>query len=617
MWRTGRIATWPWLTPRQRSSAVGPCEVMAPTLTTTTRSGWPSVLLVTLTPRFFGLLICLVGLARCSEQQCDVLAFEAPGQGQRVAHPQAARLARHPVDSLAGGIDVGEVQCRWNRGVPDRQRGDGDVERAGAGDEVPGGGLHAARRDPARRRAQCRPEGGRLAGVTGRRRAPIGGDVVDGTGIHAGFIERTADRVGQGASVRRRTDQPIEVEARTHPDDLGVDFRAALARRVLVLEHDERRALAEHVAVAVAVVGSAGGRTQVVVAGQDAQRVQLRHAPPARWVVEPAGDRDGRLAPADGSVGPADGGEAGIAGPGKVRVGATEPVRLGDVKERGRLEPLDVEKGIELCGALGAHSRHVHTPVRVAGDEHGVEDLRWLGDFLVAPDEETGTVPVTVLEHAAGVLDGQSRTGYRELIVASHVPQGAPLSHERRRVEVLDLRAELCSQRGRIEPLEPVDAALPRDEGLPRRLGPRPESCHEAYAGNDDPGHRAPASSARTSNSRPIVVTRLPSTAARAVHTACSPSHSVSSTISSMTSPGRTNCRKRTFCASASRHSCRVDSRSSSAASWARLPRTITPGKTGNRGEWLSKMASVLGTLHTASARRPGSTATMRSRPIS
>ena len=97
-------------------------------------------------------------------------------------------------------------------------------------------------------------------GVVQLRRGAVVVDVADALGRPLGAIDRRAHGADDLAAVGIHLDAVIGVARRGVALDRGVDGRAARPRRLLALEHQHPRALAEHEAVAAAVEGPRGGR---------------------------------------------------------------------------------------------------------------------------------------------------------------------------------------------------------------------------------------------------------------------------------------------------------------------------------------------------------------------
>jgi len=163
--------------------------------------------------------------------------------------------------------------------------------------------------------------------------------------------------------------------------------------------------------------------------------------------------------------------------------------------------------------------------------------------FLVSPDEEDRAVPVTVLEHAAGVLDGHAApatASERLRVMSSAVP---PLIHERLASRSGSpppscVRSEVASN-----PLSRRRRAFPA-----MRLAtlPRPPSRERGPRGRPrkyDPVTAHSTANRPTSNRPADRLTRLPSTIRTRGAQACSPSHSGQLNDSSLhgTVAGRTN----------------------------------------------------------------------------
>src|SRR6266540_5648265 len=527
-----------------------------------------------------------------ADGESHILSFEATCERERWPDLGPAGLARHPVEPVASGVGALEVERRRDDATADREGGDGDVERARAADEVAGGGLDAARGDlwvvaehGAERVCLARIPG---AGSTSVRR-----DVVDVGRSSIGLAERRLDRNGELSAFGIGRDQLPGVIGVAETDDLRVDARPAGGCGLGGLEHEEGSPLPEHGAAAIDVIGTAGGRAEVVPLGEDPDRVELGHVPPGAGIVEAAGDGDVGLATADGAIPAADRDSAGLRSAGEVRVRPLQRVGLGDVEDRRGLEALHVEERVERRRRLLAEPADVHAAVLVPRHERALEDVHRVRDLLVAPDEQAQTVAV-LRALQAGVGDREGGARERELVVAGHRAQDATV-RELLGIEIRDVRRELRPQRGRVVARDRRDAALSLDEAGPGRLGADTERRDEADAGDDDLPHEMGL--IRSCRAR---VTTLPSTRASPLRTAPSSVRSFSCTEISIWSPGWTKWRKPTFPAPASRHFVPVSFSSRCAASEPMLPRIRTPGRTGNRGKWLSKIASVFGTFRIA-----------------
>src|SRR5438034_3674152 len=192
-----RMATRPSLLPSQRSSALGPWPVIAPTPVTTTRMG--SLIFLNTFPPLGG-----------THEHRDVLAFESARERERLTNLDLPGLARHPVDSVARRIGMFEIEGRRHGPVVDRERGDGRVECARAADQVTGRRLDAARNELAVA-TEDGLHGARLAGVALLRPASVCRDVVDAVVRCLAFRERAPHRLRQPAPLRIGRDQGVRV----------------------------------------------------------------------------------------------------------------------------------------------------------------------------------------------------------------------------------------------------------------------------------------------------------------------------------------------------------------------------------------------------------------------
>ena len=162
---------------------------------------------------------------------------------------------------------------------------------------------------PARRRRRTTSRSPRLAGVTRLRPAAVRGDVVD--------LRRRALPASRQRALDRRWRRPARRVGREQPEARRTRCRSRSPRRrssrraraasLELLEHEERAALAEDGAVAVAVVRG-GRRRRRARSASSARRASRTSAMFHQkiGVVEAAAERHVGLAAADGAVGASD-----------------------------------------------------------------------------------------------------------------------------------------------------------------------------------------------------------------------------------------------------------------------------------------------------------------------
>src|SRR5690606_11357589 len=101
----------------------------------------------------------------------------------------------------------------------------------------------------------------------GRRRGAVGVDVADGIGADAGVVDRVAHAARGAFAALARGGHVVRVAAHAETDQLAVDARAARHGLVVVLEHEDARAIAHDEAVA-ALVPRPRSLLRFVVAGR-------------------------------------------------------------------------------------------------------------------------------------------------------------------------------------------------------------------------------------------------------------------------------------------------------------------------------------------------------------
>ena len=364
-----------------------------------------------------------------------------------------------------------------------------------------------------------------LAGVARGRSGAAAGNVVDLRGFRAGLAQGAADRLRQRAALRIGREQVLDVGGRTKAGDLGVHARAPRARRVVLLEHEERSALAHHGAVPLAIVGPAGLVFQLVVRCGHAERIDLGHVPPAHRGVGAAGENDVGLAAADGTERPPDSRQARLRAAGEERVGATQRKRVGQVEQRGPLEALDVEQWVHLLECQLAELAQVDPPVVVA-DRHGdVLEVLGLGDLLAAGREQPVASLRVLPELQAAVAHRQHAGDRGQHVVARHVAQRAAVD-EVARLERRHLRPELRAQRRGVVARNRRNAAVSRLQLAPVVLDADAERGDEA-----DPRDGHPPAHRGTARSLRARVTTRPSTDASPVRVASASVRCLSVTV--------------------------------------------------------------------------------------
>ena len=121
---------------------------------------------------------------------------------------------------------------------------------------------------------------GALAAVVHRRRGAVRVQVVHLLEPRAGVAERLAHRLDRPVARRMRVGDAVAPERVAVAGQLGVDPRAAPARRLPLLEDEEAGALAEHEAVARRVERAARALGRLVVRRDRAQQAEARRGRP-------------------------------------------------------------------------------------------------------------------------------------------------------------------------------------------------------------------------------------------------------------------------------------------------------------------------------------------------
>src|SRR5258708_14605146 len=96
-----------------------------------------------------------------------------------------------------------------------------------------------------------------------RSRGAVRVDVVDGTALKAGILQRISHGAETAFPVRGRRGHVVSVGRDAVTDQLAVDARAPRLSMLILLDHERARPFAEHEAVAILVPGAAGTRARL------------------------------------------------------------------------------------------------------------------------------------------------------------------------------------------------------------------------------------------------------------------------------------------------------------------------------------------------------------------
>src|SRR5262249_2701237 len=155
-------------------------------------------------------------------------------------------------------------------------------------------------------------------------------------------------------------------------------------------------------------------------------------------------------------------------------------------------------------------------------------------DLFVAADEEADAFELLLLHLQPRIAHCQRGAGQRELVVARHHAQVAPVGDERLGLEVDDLARDLGSEGGRLEETDRPDAAATFAQAAPGFFRADGQRRGQADARDDCSPHGAPPAARGTMRIWRAVVITLPSTRTVPEKTAASAACSLSSTVSSI-----------------------------------------------------------------------------------
>ena len=478
----------------------------------------------------------------------DVVSEVAASDRQRGADRRGSGGADGPVDSRTADVRPIEVEDRGNDRIGDGLRGDGHRQRSGGGAEMPhrrpGGGADD----------RCGPITEDLPNRLGDHDVAVVRPRVDDDRVDlADPIARRAPQ-GRGESLYRRLRRGgIEGETGAVAGQIAVHPRAASQGAVRVLDRDEGAPVAGYPAVALGIEGAVGLPPEVVGPGHHLRRVDPRHRPPGGGVVEAAGHRGVRIAATHRTGRAPDRADTGFGATGEIGVLPAESAPDRPVEERRRLQPLDVEQGVEGLGAGAAHHRHIGTPVRSPGEQHRVDHLRRIGDLLVPADVQSDPIAVeSVRRRDAGIDGGAADSDHRQQVRVGHIAQQASMRDVLASGELDRGRTDPRPQRRGVVGGDRTDTALAVDQRGQGLFGGCSERADDAQSGDRRGRHDAPpptdssyTDSSYTDSSfarisEPKVATGDPSTVTVAVQVARPLRSDRTVTCISTMSPGRT-----------------------------------------------------------------------------
>ncbi len=325
----------------------------------------------------------------------------------------------------------------------------------------------------------------------------MGVDVVDLAGVDARILDRRLHGSEAAVAVLGGRGDVVGVAGQAVACDLGVDLRAARLGVLVLLEHQDARALAHDEAVAILVVRAAGLFRRVVEAGRHGPRGdEARHAHRADRRLCAARQHDVGVAVLDQPGRVADGVGAGRAGGDHRMVRPLESIAdrnlaarqvyegRGDEERAHPAGPLFVQLDRSpLDGGEPADARADHDPGPLAvllglrlparvlhglvGRGDGIEDE------IVDPPLVAGGEGLVGIEGARDVR-----------------PAAAAAVHTRH------LAGDLAGIVGRIEGGYPPDSGLAGQDGGPGDLGPLTQGGDQADTGDDDSTHASPQTGA-------------------------------------------------------------------------------------------------------------------------
>ena len=357
------------------------------------------------------------------------------------------------------------VDGRRNGAARDRQDQDGGLHRAGRSQTMPNHRFERGHRNPGGPLAEDAAEAPCLGDVILRRGGPVRVDVIHGVGVNARVAQRQADDARHRPALGLRRGRMKRLARQPVARQLRVDARAAAARAVEILQHQDAGAFADVHAGAAAIERPA--RRHV----HQAQQVEPAEGQP-RERIGPAGQRRIRPARANRFHGPPDRDRARRAG-----------------RDDARARSFQVEP---LCDDVHRRAREMVPHVRAsrafeAGRDPGPIELlvsQQVGGAGAEKDADAGAIHGALEQ--AGV--GQRLAGR---VQANPIAARPASAMERRggtveRVHV-DFRGHAAAVSLGVEDSGRTDAAFALEHAAPALLPRRAERGDQPDAGDRDP----------------------------------------------------------------------------------------------------------------------------------
>src|SRR5690606_35718936 len=300
--------------------------------------------------------------------------------------------------------------------------------------------------------AQRRLDRQRLGQVAGRRGRAVRIDVADLAGIDARVLDRIAHAARGALATLARRGHVVRVAAHAEADQLAVDARTARLGLVVVLEHEDARAVAHDEAVAALVPGPRGLLRLVVAGRQRLHRAEAAQRGRRGRVLGAAGDHRVGLAVLDHAHRQAD-----------VVGGRGARGDRGDVRTLGAGHDRDLA-GDHVDDGAGHVERRDLARAALGLLERGLLDALQAAD--AGADGHADALGRLTLDRDAGIGDRHQRRSHAVVDEGIHlldVLRRNPL----RRVEAAHFARDPGRERGGVEVGDRADARAAVDDAVP------------------------------------------------------------------------------------------------------------------------------------------------------
>src|SRR5262249_22047347 len=183
------------------------------------------------------------------------------------------RLAADDVD-VAIGVELLQVRVDGHQAMMDGQGADGDLDRAGRGDEMPRDAFRRAHSRTRGMRPEDGPDRGAFAAIVHQRGGAVRIDVIHifwrGTRVREGLLHRLDRTVAR----RMRVGDAVARERVAVASEFRVDPRSPLARGFPLLEDEEAGTFPEDEAVAGCVERTARALGRLVIGWNGAEQAE-------------------------------------------------------------------------------------------------------------------------------------------------------------------------------------------------------------------------------------------------------------------------------------------------------------------------------------------------------